>query len=79
MSGTWAVDPAQSDFGPMPVPSDLVLTVKVEGQDFSVHQTGGGQTDIDLRFNTTGKVMTFDRNMSGPMGDGQMKIVLNKK
>jgi hypothetical protein len=58
MSGTWAVDAARSDFGPMPVPTDMVFTVKVEGREFFVHQTGGGQPDSDLHFSTSGKEVT---------------------
>ncbi len=58
MSGTWAVDATKSDFGPMPVPTDMVFTVKVEGAEFFVHQTGGGQPDSDLHFNTSGKEAT---------------------
>lgn len=58
MAGTWAVDASKSDFGPMPVPSDMVFTVKVEGPEFFVHQTGGGQPDADLHFNTSGKEAT---------------------
>jgi hypothetical protein len=128
MVGTWTIDAGKSDFGPMPVPSDLVFKITAEGQEFSVIQSGGGQPDLDLHFNTSGKeatnqvpgakmtsthhwegavlvgeilvtgddgtkltfkdrisyspdgkVMTVERSMSGPMGDGQMKMVLNKK
>ncbi len=128
MSGTWTVDSARSDFGPSPVPDDLTLKITVEGQEFHVHQSGGGQSDLDLHFNTSGKevtndmpgarmtsthhwdgdalvgeikiatgdggnmtfkdrisysadgkVMTLKRDISGPMGEGQMKIVMNKK
>jgi hypothetical protein len=127
MAGTWTIDAAKSDFGPMPVPADMVLTVKVDGPEFHVHQTGGGQPDIDLHFDTSGKevtndvpgakmtsthrwdgdvvageitiaaddgskltfkdrisyspdgkVMTLKRDISGPMGDGKMTIVMNK-
>jgi hypothetical protein len=128
IGGTWAVDASKSDFGPMPVPTDMVITVKVEGPEFFVHQTGGGQPDVDLHFNTSGKeatnvlpgarmtsthrwegdvivgeikiladdgtnltfkdrmtyspdgkVTTLSRAITGPMGESQMKIVMNKK
>jgi hypothetical protein len=128
MTGTWVLDAVKSEFGPMPGPSDLVFTIKAEGPDFSVLQTGGGQPDLELHFNTAGKeatnqvpgakmtsthhwegavlvgqilvtgddgsnmtfkdrisyspdgkVMTLDRAMSGPMGDGKMKMVLDRK
>ncbi len=58
ISGTWTVDPAKSDFGPMPVPSDLVLRITVDGEDFLVHQSGGGEGDIELRVSTSGKEVT---------------------
>jgi hypothetical protein len=128
MSGTWTIDAQKSDFGQGPVPDDLQLKLRVEGADFYVTQSGGGQSDLDLHFSTDGKemandvpgakitgkhhwegsvligelkiasddgntmsfkdrisysadgkVMTLDRDVSGPMGDGKMKIVLNRK
>jgi hypothetical protein len=128
ITGTWAIDAARSDFGPMPLPADLVVTVTADGDTFTVHQTGGGQPDMDLHFNTSGKEvknelpggtmtsthrwegaalvgdialttgdgtkitfkdrstwsadgksMTTERQISGPMGDGQIKMVLNRK
>jgi len=128
ITGTWMLDAAKSDFGPMPVPGDLVVTVEADGDAFSVRQTGGGQPDLVLRFNTSGrevtnelpsgkmtsthrwegadlvadivittgdgtkvtfkdrsrwspdgKSMTTERQISGPMGDGQVRMVLNRK
>ena len=128
ITGTWTLDAAKSDFGPMPVPGDLVVTVKADGDAFSVQQTGGGQPDLVLQFNTAGrevtnelpggkmtsthrwegavlvadivittgdgakvtfkdrstwsadgKSMTTERQISGPMGDAQVKMVLNRK
>jgi hypothetical protein len=128
ITGTWAIDAAKSDFGPMPVPADLVVTVKAAGDDFSVLQSGGGQPDFELHFNTSGKevtndlpggkmtsthrwegavlvgdvsvtlgdgskltfkdrssysadgkTMTAERQISGPMGEGRMKMVFNRK
>jgi hypothetical protein len=128
MSGTWNIDAPKSDFGQGPAPDDLQLKVRVEAADFYVTQSGGGQPDQDLHFNSEGKeitndvpgakikgayhwegpvlvgelkiatddgndmtfkdrisysadgkVMTLDRAVSGPMGDGKMKIVMNKK
>jgi hypothetical protein len=128
ITGTWTIDAAKSDFGPMPAPSDLTVTVTASGDDFSVLQKGGGQPDLELRFNTSGKEvanelpngkmtsvhrwegavlvgditftladgtkvtfsdrstysadgksMTTERKISGPMGEGQMKMVLNRK
>ncbi len=128
ISGTWAIDAPKSDFGQGPVPDDLLLKIKVSGADFDVTQSGGGQAEQNLHFNTEGKentndvpgakikgsyhwdgpalvgelkiatddgndltfkdrisysadgkVMTLDRAVSGPMGDGKMKIVMNKK
>ena len=32
-----------------------------------------------ISYSADGKVMTLDRAVSGPMGDGKMKIVMNKK
>jgi len=58
MSGTWAIDAPKSDFGQGPVPDDLLLKVKVEGSDFYVQQTGGGQSDLDLHFSSAGKEIT---------------------
>lgn len=128
ITGTWALDPAKSDFGPMPPPGDLVFKVTAQGEDFTVDQSGGGQPNSTLRFNTAGKevtntvpggrmtsthrwegqalvsdvklvtddgatitfkdhisysadgkVMTVKRAISGPMGDGQMTMVMNRK
>jgi hypothetical protein len=128
IAGTWALDAAKSDFGQMPAPSDLVFKVTAQGPDFTVDQSGGGQPDISLRFNTAGKevtnqvpggkmtsahhwegqalvgevklvtddgstitfkdhisyspdgkVMTLKRAASGPMGDSQMTMVMNRK
>jgi hypothetical protein len=128
ITGTWVIDAAKSDFGTMPVPADLVVTVKASGDEFSVLQTGGGQPDLELHFNTAGKEvandlpggkmtsthrwegavlvgdvtitggdgtkvtfkdrssysadgksMTTERQISSPMGEGQMKMVLNRK
>jgi len=128
MTGTWLVDPVKSNFGPMPAPEDLRLDIRVEGGEFYVKQSGGGQPDFELHFNTSGKevanqlpgarmtsthrwegavlvgeikidaddgatltfkdrisfspdgkVMTMKRDMSGPMGDAQITLVLNKK
>jgi hypothetical protein len=128
ITGTWTLDAATSDFGPMPAPGDLVFKITVQGPDFTLDQSGGGQADMSLRFNTSGKevandlpggrmtsshhwegqvlvgeiklvtgdgatitfrdqisysldgkVMTVKRSASGPMGDGQMTMVLNRK
>jgi hypothetical protein len=128
ITGVWALDPDKTNFGPMPVPADLVVTIKSDGDAFSAHQTGGGQPDILLHFNTSGrevtnalpggkmtsthrwegaalvgtiliaaddgtkttfkdrstwsadgKSMTTERQISGPMGDTQIKMVLNRK
>jgi hypothetical protein len=128
MSGTWLLDPAKSDFAQVPIPADLTLTIKVEGPEFYVNQTGGGQPDIALHFSTSGKevtndlpgakmvsthrwegeamvgeiriltddgnkmtfhdqityspdgkVMTLKSDMSGPMGEAQIRVVMNKK
>ena len=128
ISGTWAIDAPKSDFGQGPVPDDLLLKIRVEGTDFYVNQSGGGQSDIDLHFSSAGKeisnevpgakitgayhwegavlvgelkiaaddgntmtfkdrisysadgkVMTLNRDASGPMGDQKLKIVLNRK
>ncbi len=128
ITGTWVLDPAKSDFGPMPAPSDLIFKITAQGEDFTVDQSGGGQPDMSLRFNTSGKevtntvpggrmtsthrwegqalvgdvklvtddgatitfkdhisyspdgkVMTLKRAASGPMGDSQMTMVMNRK
>jgi hypothetical protein len=128
ISGTWMIDAAKSDFGPQPPADDMQLKIRVEGADFFVNQSGGGQGDVDLHFSTDGKeivnelpgaklkgayhwdqkvlvgelkvetddgntitfkdrisysgdnkVMTLDRDMSGPMGDAKVKLVLNRK
>jgi len=128
LTGTWVLDAAKSDFGPMPVPADLVVTITGKSPDYQMHQTGGGRADMDLRFSTSGqpvvndlprakmtsthrwegdvlvgevlletadgakitfkdrvscsadgKVMTTERTMSGPMGEGKMKMVMNRK
>ena len=128
ITGTWALDAAKSDFGQMPAPGDLVFKITEQGQEFTVDQSGGGQPDISLHFNTSGKevtndvpggkmtsthrwegqalvgeikvvtddgstitfkdhisyspdgkVMTLKRAASGPMGDSQMTMVMNRK
>jgi hypothetical protein len=58
IAGTWIVDVAKSDFGPMPAPPDLQFEIKAQADDFTVKQTGGGQPEVELRFNTAGKEMT---------------------
>ncbi len=128
ITGTWALDAAKSDFGPMPAPADLVVTITGKAPDYQIHQTGAGQPDMDLRFSTSGqpvtnevggakmvsthrwegdvivgevaldtpdgnhitfkdrisyspdgKVMTTERTISGPMGEGRVKMVMNRK
>ncbi len=128
ITGSWVLDPAKSDFGPMSPLSDLAFKVTAQGEEFTVLQTGGGQAETTLRFNTSGKevtndipggrmtsthhwegpilasdvkivtddggtilfkdhisyspdgkAMTVKRTISGPMGDGQMTIVMNRK
>jgi hypothetical protein len=128
MTGTWLVDPVKSDFGPMPVPDDLRVDVRVEAGEFYLKQSGGDQPEYELHFNTSGKevtnqipgarmtsthrwegailvgeikimtddgntlifkdrisyspdgkVMTTKREISGPMGEGKMTLVMNKK
>ncbi len=128
ITGTWALDAAKSDFGAVPAPADLVVTITGKAPDYQIHQTGGGQPDMDLRFSTSGqpvtnevpgakmtsahrweadvlvgditlvlqdgtnvsfkdrisyspdgKVMTTQRTISSPMGEGQMKMVMNRK
>ena len=37
------------------VPDDLLLKIKVSGADFDVTQSGGGQAEQNLHFNTEGK------------------------
>ncbi len=84
MAGTWAIDTTKSDFGPMPVPTDMVFTVKVEGAEFFVHQTGGGQPDVDLHFNASGKEatnvvpgakMTSTHRWEGDVLVGEIKVL----
>jgi hypothetical protein len=58
ITGTWAIDAPKSDFGAMPAPNDLVVTVKAAGD---------------------GKTMTTERQISGPTGEGQMRMVFNRK
>jgi hypothetical protein len=128
ITGTWALDAAKSDFGQMGGPSDLVFKITAQGPEFTVDQSGGGQPDVSLHFNTAGKevtnevpggkmtsahhwegqalvgeikvvtddgstitfkdhisyspdgkVMTLKRAASGPMGDSQMTMVMNRK
>ncbi len=128
MTGTWVVDSSKSDFGPMPPADDLVFKISAQGQDFTVVQTGAGQPESTLHFNTSGKevtnevpgakmtsthhwegdvlvgdiklvaqdgsnvafkdrisfsadgkVMTLARDINGPGGPSQMKLVLNRK
>jgi hypothetical protein len=128
ITGTWALDAAKSDFGQGPAPSDLVFKITAQAEEFTVEQSGGGQPDMSLHFNTSGKevtndvpggkmtsthrwegqalvgdvkfvtedgstitfkdhisyspdgkVMTLKRAASGPMGDFQMTMVMNRK
>jgi len=128
ITGTWAVDPSKSDFGPMPSATDLAFKITAQGDDFTVVQTGAGQPETTLRFNTSGKevtnevpgakmtsahhwegavlvgeikllagdgstvtfkdrityspdgkVMTLSRDITGPGGPSQMKLVMNRK
>ncbi len=128
VTGTWALDAAKSDFGPAPVPTDLVVTITGKAPDYQIHQTGAGQPDMDLKFSTSGqpvtnqvggakmtsthrwegdvitgevaldtpdgtritfkdrityspdgKVMTTERTINSPMGEGRMKMVMNRK
>ncbi len=128
MTGSWALDASKSDFGQRPVPGDLAFKITAQGEQFTVLQTGGGEPDTTLHFNTSGKevtntvpggrmtsthrwagavlvsdvklvtddgatilfkdhisyspdgkVMTVKRTISGPMGDGQMTIVMSRK
>ncbi|HXY40516.1 MAG TPA: hypothetical protein VEQ10_12650 [Vicinamibacteria bacterium] len=128
MTGTWVVDAAKSDFGPMPEASDLAFKIAATGEDFTVIQSGAGQPETTLRFNTSGKevtnevpgakmtsahhwegnvlvgdikliaqdgstitfkdrvsfsadgkVMTLSRDISGPAGASQQKLVMNRK
>jgi hypothetical protein len=58
MTGVWLVDIAKSDFGPMPAPSDLRLDIRTEAGEFYVKQSGGGQPEVELHFNTSGKEVT---------------------
>lgn len=105
ITGTWLLDATKSDFGPMPVPPDLVLRFNTAGREAtnelpggkmtSVHRwegaalvgdiviTTGEGTKITFKDRSTwaadGKSMTTERQVSGPMGDGQVKMVLNRK
>jgi hypothetical protein len=58
MTGKWLLDPVKSNFGAMPAPSDLVFDIRASGDEFTMKQTGGGQPDTELRFNTSGKEVT---------------------
>jgi hypothetical protein len=58
IAGKWLVDAGKSDFGANPVPPDLVFEITTQGEDFLVKQTGGGQPELELQFNTAGREVT---------------------
>jgi len=74
-SGTWKVNAAKSDFGPMPAPD--TMTEKITHQDPSlkanVASTGGPQGDMtyDINYTTDGKECV------NHVGDNEFKSTLN--
>jgi hypothetical protein len=57
-SGTWKIDAAKSDFGPMPPPDSIVEKIVHEDPSLKVNfvQTGGtGDMTYDLVYTTDGK------------------------
>jgi hypothetical protein len=67
-SGQWTMDPAKSDFGPLPVPATMTRTITHADPAFKVVtvQTGGsmGDTTIELNLSTDGKVQKNTANGS---------------
>jgi hypothetical protein len=57
LSGTWVLDSVKSDFGGIPIPSDLIIKVVANGAVLRATQSGGGQPDMTMTFDTEGKEM----------------------
>jgi len=57
MNGTWTLDLSKSDFGGIPIPTDLTITIAANGSRLHVTQTGGGQPQIEMTLDTEGKEM----------------------
>jgi len=73
-TGTWKVNAAKTDFGPMPPPDSIVEKITHEEPNIkvSVAQTGGAQGDMnyDMAYTTDGKESV------NKMGDNEFKTVL---
>lgn len=61
-SGSWTLDAAKSDFGPMPPPTGITVDIDHKDPDFSMTQatTGGAQGDqtVTMKCSTDGKETT---------------------
>jgi hypothetical protein len=59
-SGEWTMDPAKSDFGPLPVPTKMIRTITHVDPALKIVtvQTGGsmGDTTVEVTFSTDGKL-----------------------
>lgn len=73
-SGSWKLDTAKSDFGPIPAPSSS--TMKVDHQEPKVNvsshaETEQGNQDLELKFTTDGA--ETKNQINGPMGSAEIK------
>lgn len=74
-SGTWKIDAAKSDFGPMPAPDSITETIVHQDPSLkaNVATTGGMQGDMkyDVAYTTDGKECV------NKVGDNEFKSTLN--
>jgi hypothetical protein len=60
-TGEWVMNPAQSDFGPIPAPTKMVRTIQHDEPNLHIrNQQSGAQGDIttELKYTTDGKEST---------------------
>jgi hypothetical protein len=73
-SGTWTLDPAKSDFGPMPGPDSVVMVIDHKDPALKVNVTQKsqmGEASNDSTYSTDGKDNV--NKMRSPAGDQDVK------
>jgi hypothetical protein len=73
-SGTWTLDPAKSDFGPMPGPESVVMTIGHKEPALKVNvaqKSQMGEATSDSTYSTDGKENV--NKMRGPAGEQDVK------
>ena len=73
-SGTWTLDPAKTDFGPMPPPESMVLVIDHKDPEMkisSTQKTEQGQFDNERRITTDGRENT--NKLRTMMGEQEVK------